>query len=631
LRQICPVCAGEWNSALSRPPEPAGDTVVATKPETEKPLPLTFEGFELLDVLNRGGMGVVYRARQLGLNRLVALKVIAPERMGDETTLKRFQREVQAAALLSHPNIVTVYHTDLRHRPPYLAMEYVEGIDLRKVVEAGGPVAEIDACNYILQAARGLAHAHERGLVHRDIKPANLMVTPSPLDRSKRSKAPCIKILDMGLARIVEPGEGAELTQADMFLGTPDYSSPEQAEDSRKADIRSDLYSLGGTLYFLLTGEPPFPNCSIVEKYRRQITEAGPSPAARRPGVWPVLDALVRLLMDPDPDDRIQTPAELIDILEAAMRDPSAPLPRNLPAVAKAAPLTQVSAHAGGVTSLAIGSAGRLIISGGMDETIKVWDAVRMCETRCISKDVGSVRQVCIAPGSKWAASCSLRLFKRDMVVQLWDLSDGGERRRLRGATDNIRCLAVSHDGRRVAGGSSDGSIRIWAVEQPASPTVVLTGHTGEINALAFLSGGTMLISGGNDGTLRLWDLNGGASKGILQAGVGKVQAIAVHRASGRVAVAGDGLRIRHTDGTFKQLHGHTGPVLCAAISPDGKFLVSGGSDQTVRIWRTEDGKELRCLRGHSDRVCSVAFRPDAKAVYSGSADGAIRYWPWLS
>src|SRR5262249_29893146 len=137
-------------------------------------------GFEVLEELNRGGMGLIYKARQLGLNRLVALKVISAERVGLADALKRFQREVQAAALLSHPNIVTVFHTDLTGPAPFLAMEFVPGIDLFRLVRRAGPLSVMDACAYIKQAALGLQHAFENGLVHRDIKPANLMVTPSP-------------------------------------------------------------------------------------------------------------------------------------------------------------------------------------------------------------------------------------------------------------------------------------------------------------------------------------------------------------------------------------------------------------------------------------------------------------------
>jgi WD40 repeat protein len=382
-------------------------------------------------------------------------------------------------------------------------------------------------------------------------------------------------------------------------------------------------------MYFLLTGEPPFPSASMMEKCRRQLTEPAPSPAMRRADVWPALDSIVKHLMSREPDERFQTPAELIEALEKALLDPAAVFTRSSAASAVSTP-PQVVAHQTGVTSLAISTSGRWLMSGGLDETLRLWEAAQLKEVRSISKDVGSVAQVSLASGSKWAASCALRLFKHDMVVQLWDLNDGSERRRLKGATDNLRCVAISPDGRRVAGGGSDQTIRIWAVDQAGSPSVLLKGHTGEVNSVAFLSG-SILMSGSNDGTLRLWDVVTGAPKGNLRTEVGKVLAVAGaapgEKARSRLAFAGDSLRIRQADGSVTQVKGHAGAVLCVAFSADGQFLVSGGIDMTVRICRADDGKEFRCFKGHSDKVTGVVYRPDGKAVYSASADGTIRYW----
>ena len=286
IRQICPVCTPSINAASSPTVAEPGRATTELKPGE------VLAGFEIIRPLNRGGMGVVYKARQTDLNRLVALKVVAPDVLGGEDHaeyLERFRREVRAAALLNHPNIVTVYATDLSGPRPYFAMEFVEGIDLYRLVEAPGRLDFLESCDYIRQAALGLQHAFERGLVHRDIKPHNLMVTPSPLEPATEgiSRRPTvIKILDMGLARLESADEGLEegLTRAETFLGTPDYAAPEQAEDSRLADIRADLYSLGATWFYLLTAEVPFPGVSLMQKLRRQLTQADSAGYGSPPG-----------------------------------------------------------------------------------------------------------------------------------------------------------------------------------------------------------------------------------------------------------------------------------------------------------------------------------------------------------
>jgi WD40 repeat protein/serine/threonine protein kinase len=647
LSTICPVCsAGE--PTLHHPSNTDGPAKAPSE-QTGPGLALSPPGFEILEELNRGGMGVIYKARQTGLNRVVALKVISPERLGDPEFMRRFRREVEAAALLSHANIVTVFATDLDGPLPFLAMEFVPGIDLFRLVKQVGPLSVEDACSYIQQAAQGLQHALEKGLVHRDIKPANLMVTPSPLDRSagtSGSRVHRIKILDMGLARVTVAAEGSaeagSLTQAGAFLGTPDFISPEQAEDSRRADIRSDLYSLGATFYFLLVGGVPFAGTNLIQKVRRQLTEPPPSVTAQRQDVPAAVDAVVRKLMACEPGDRFQTPAELIEALErimhprpgpapAAVRETSVPPSIQAVAPAKApasaCPVSQARAHEGGVQALSLSGDGQLLLSGGQDELLRLWDAARLRQSRLISDDVGPVQDVCLAPGGKWAASCALRLLRADMVVQIWDVASGNTRRRLGGQTDNLHCLAISSDGRRVAAGSADQTALVWALDQPGFPSVCLKGHAGPVSCVRFIPGGDTVLTGSHDGMLRVWDARSGTIKATLNCAVGKLLALAFGGSSKRIAVAGSSLRIRQGGGTFTDVNGHQGPILCLAFSADGSMLVSGGSDGTVRLWRAEDGEELRCLTGHQGAVRGVAVSPDGRVVFSGGVDGTIRRW----
>jgi WD40 repeat protein len=178
-----------------------------------------------------------------------------------------------------------------------------------------------------------------------------------------------------------------------------------------------------------------------------------------------------------------------------------------------------------------------------------------------------------------------------------------------------------------VAAGGADHTIRIWALDQTGAPPLCLKGHTDLVTRVAFIPGSESLLSCSSDGTLRLWDTKTGAMKGTVPGQVGKIVALAYTEASKRVALAGDGLRVRHSNGSFTQLNGHEGPVLSVAFAADGERLLSGGSDGTVRLWQTSEGEEVCCLQGHTDKVEAVTISADGKTAYSGSADGTIRRW----
>lgn len=261
--------------------------------------------YKLLEVLGRGGMGLVFLAEQTTMKRLVALKVIGRIAKSKDHTLARFAREARAAAALSHPNIVQAYDFDDVDGVPYISMEYVEGIDLERLVAYGGRVPFAQVCDIAMQAASGLECARMHGLVHRDIKPANLLISNTGI----------VKILDLGLVSSEKEMRDGLTTTEDQ-VGTVDYMSPEQAIDSRKVDCRCDIYSLGGVIYFLLTGRLPFPGRTTAEKLLKHQT-APPDPIQQfAPEVPAELAAVVEKMLAKKPEQRYQTPAEV----EAAIR-----------------------------------------------------------------------------------------------------------------------------------------------------------------------------------------------------------------------------------------------------------------------------------------------------------------------
>jgi serine/threonine protein kinase len=277
--------------------------------------PLSLGQYHLLDELGRGGMGRVYKALHTIMGREVALKVISPELVSDPVAISWFLREVRASTQLNHPNIVMAYDANEADGTYFLVMEFVHGMTLDARVKLQGPLPIAYTCALMRQAALGLQHAHEKGMVHRDIKPSNLLI-PTPQGDSPSEVL--VKILDFGLARLQgqSKGDTIALRGETGVLGTPDYIAPEQSRDIHAADIRSDLYSLGCVFYFALTGRVPFPGDNAMEKLIQHMMEQ-PEPLEKgRADVPPELAAIVSRLMAKDPADRHQTPAELARELE---------------------------------------------------------------------------------------------------------------------------------------------------------------------------------------------------------------------------------------------------------------------------------------------------------------------------
>ena len=289
------------------------DAKLLTRWHCEKMLEKKYKGFflgkyKLLGHLGKGGMSTVYLAEHILMQRRVAIKVLPKRYVGDSSYLARFQLEAKAAAALDHPNVVRAYDVDNEGDTHYIVMEYVAGKDLQEFIKHSEDLSVEQAVDYIAQAADGLEHAHQSGIIHRDIKPANLLVDENG----------AIKILDMGLALFDATSEASlTLAHSENVLGTADYLSPEQALNSHTVDARTDIYSLGCTLYFLLTGRAPFADGSIAQRIAKHQTEI-PTPVTDYHSDCPArLCEICARMMAKAPQDRYQSAREVSEVLNA--------------------------------------------------------------------------------------------------------------------------------------------------------------------------------------------------------------------------------------------------------------------------------------------------------------------------
>jgi serine/threonine protein kinase len=319
----------------------------------------TIGKYKVLEKLGAGGMGSVYLCEHKLMRRRVAVKVLPTAKAEDTSSLERFYREARAVAALDHPNIVRAYDIDQDDRLHFLVMEHVDGSSLQEIIKKVGPMDVLRACHYIRQAALGLQHAHETaGIVHRDIKPGNILVDRNGI----------VKVLDMGLARFFHDEEDL-LTKKfeENVLGTADYLAPEQALDSHAVDIRADIYSLGATFYFCLTGRTPFAEGTVAQKLIWHQTRQ-PKPIRQlRPLTPEGVSAIVDRMMAKDPNQRFQTPAAVAEALAPWTQTPIPPPPDNeMPQLSPAA--------MGGPTSSDSNMAGpKTPPSGGELAPRKVW------------------------------------------------------------------------------------------------------------------------------------------------------------------------------------------------------------------------------------------------------------------
>jgi serine/threonine protein kinase len=637
----CPTCGAPAEAATvaSARPKPvpvnAATVLLSTNWQPSPPLrsepPPQIPGYEILGELGRGGMGVVYQARHHADGRLVAIKVIRKDRLQDEDAVRRFRREAQATARASHPNIVSVLDSDQGGDTHYLVMEYVEGINLQRLVDERGPLPVDQACELVRQAALALQHAHEQALVHRDIKPSNLMVTgpgsggnqqPSSLTSNPQPLTPVLKLLDLGVARLLPPPGGgpgeslSTLTQGGSVIGTADYIAPEQLEDPHGADIRADLYSLGCTFFYLLTGQVPFPGGSLISKLDKQRWQSPPSIAELRGDLPATVARIVQKLMAKQPADRYQTPAELVQILEALGRSGY----RGPDGAALLMLRRQLLGHADTILSACFSPDGRRIASAGKDGTVQLWDTATGAELRALPRQPQEVRAIAFVAADRLASASGLS-------VRLWDASTGSELRRLSGHIGAVRCIAACADGQRLASGAEDRTVRVWDA-RTGRELLRYSRHTAGVTCLAAVDDTPNVLSGSRDQTLRLWDSRNGHDVRVLSPASGAVLAVAVAPDGAQAASAHFDTVIRlwdlATGAELRRFEGHRQMVSSLAFTADGRGLISAGQDQTVRLWDVATGYELSCLQGHAGGIHTVAVCPDGREALAAGADGTI-------
>ncbi|MDV6028997.1 MAG: protein kinase [Phycisphaera sp. RhM] len=649
--------------------------------------------FQIECEIGRGGMGVVYRARQITLDRLVALKVLPFAAITHERQLARFQVEAQAAAGLHHPGIVPVYSVGCDAGMHYYAMQYIEGTSLtvvlnglRNQVSQSDPTLDLNAsrgeraatsgqtvqstsgsgsqfslssnatyhframAELGVQAAEALEHAHRSGVIHRDIKPGNLLV-----DQEGK-----LWITDFGLARIEQD---SELTQTGDLVGTLRYMSPEQAVSPHTGtDHRSDIYSLGATLYEMLTLRRAFASVDRQETLD-QIRHRDPTPPRKlNPRIPSDLETIVLKAMEKDPAARYQTAQALADDLTRFLQDrtiaakrPSVSarlrkFGRRHPAVVNSAVMILIV--------LAVGSAiSSVLLKREQAETKFALEAsernFRKSETNrkraeqaiARSEKLLSVRGLGLAARA-WrdgdgAGAVGLMesnpAFARRPDLRgfawrfLWK-SVSSQHQTILQDRSEIFATAWSRDGKLFAAGSESGAVWIWHAETNAQVASVESA-AGPVHSIAFHPDSKSLAIAIADGTLRMLSVDGkwkSVAGADCQLGSPDVS-IAFSDDGKRFLSGGSDGKLRLWDGQtlrpINTIDGHAREIRAVAFSPDDQIIASTSNDRTVRLWDADSGRHRRTLTGHTGMVLSVAFSRSGKYVISGSNDQTIRFW----
>jgi WD40 repeat protein len=611
-------------------------------------------GYEVLGVLGRGGMGVVYRARQLGLGRIVALKRILHAEYAGPEARRRFQAEAESIARLQHPHIVQIHEVGEAGGLAFFSLEYCGGGSLEERLD-GTPWEAPRAARLIETLAGAVAAAHAAGIIHRDLKPGNVLLSEDGTP----------KVADFGLAKRLDvPGQ----TQTGAVVGTPSYMAPEQAVGSKEVGPAADVYALGALLYELLTGRPPFKAATTLETLRLVLSEEAVAVRRLQPGVPRDLETVCHKCLEKDPKKRYPAAAALAeDVRRFGAGEPvtARPVGWTERAVRWAWRRPAVAGLLAAVALVgALGLGGILWAYGeavwqrdrardaALREADKTEEALKEAEAAKEARD-DAKRQTYLAQIGRVEA----HLQAKDHVAAAGVLQGMGPEHRsweyrclrrltdgtpltLRGHTSSVYSVCYSPDGTRLASASSDQTVKVWAAKSGAE-LLSLRGHASPNNgAVTYSPDGTRLAStsigiqdGRIQGEVKVWDARSGVELLTLRGHTGGVTAVRYSPDGTRLASASG-----NPDNTVKvwdarsgaellSLRGHTNWVVSVSYSPDGTHLASASHDGTVKVWDARNGAELLTLRGHTGVVTAVSYSPDGTRLASASYDNTVKVW----